>query len=62
MDFRKIFNLAVANEASDIHIQALLPPMMRIAGSMRSVESASLSNDQIIDLIASNAPKMERDK
>lgn len=62
MDFRKIFNLAVANEASDIHIQAFLPPMMRIAGSMRSVESAPLSNDQIIDLIASIAPKMERDK
>lgn len=62
MDFRKIFDLAVANEASDIHIQALLPPMMRIAGRLRSVESASLSNDQIIDLIASIAPQTEREK
>lgn len=49
MDFRKIFDLAVTNDASDIHIQALLPPMVRIAGRMRLVESASLSNDQIID-------------
>lgn len=62
MDFRKIFDLAVANGASDIHIQALLPPMMRIAGLMRSVDSASLSNDQIVDFIASIAPQMEREK
>lgn len=57
MDFRKIFDFAVANGASDIHIQALLPPMMRIAGRMRSVDSASLSNEQTIDLIASMAPR-----
>jgi len=62
MEFRKIFDFAVANGASDIHIQALLPPMMRIAGHMRSVDSASLSNEQTIDLIASMAPKMEREK
>ena len=62
MDFRKIFDLAVANGASDIHIQALQPPMMRIAGRMRSVDTASLSNDQIIDLISSIAPQMEKEK
>jgi len=62
MDFRKIFNLAVANGASDIHLQALLPPMMRITGRMRSVESASLSNDQIIDLIESIAPQVKKEE
>jgi len=62
MDFRKIFDLAVANGASDIHLQALLPPMMRITGRMRSVESESLSNDQIIDLIESIAPQVKRDE
>jgi twitching motility protein PilT len=62
MDLRKIFDFAAANEASDIHIQALLPPMMRIAGRMRSVDSASLSNEQVLDLIASIGPQMERDK
>jgi len=62
MNLRKIFDLAVANGASDIHIQGLLPPMMRIAGRMRSVESAPLSNDQIIDLIASIGPQMEKEE
>jgi twitching motility protein PilT len=62
MDFGKILDLAVASGASDIHIQALLPPMMRIAGRMRTVETASLSNDQIIDLIASIGPQMEKDQ
>ena len=57
MDFKKIFDFAVANGASDIHIQALLPPMMRIAGRMRSVDSASLSNKQTLDLIASMSPE-----
>jgi len=62
MDFGKILDLAVASGASDIHIQALLPPMMRIAGRMRTVETASLSNDQIIDLIASIGPQMEKEE
>ena len=62
MDFEKIFDFAVANGASDIHIQALLPPMMRISGRMRSVDSASLSNEQTIDLIASMVTKVEREK
>ena len=62
MDFGKILDLAVDSGASDIHIQALLPPMMRIAGRMRTVETASLSNDQIIDLIASIGPQMEKEE
>jgi len=60
MDFKGLLNLAVEKGASDLHLQALAPPVMRIAGRLRSVDSAPLSNDDVLDFIASIAPKIER--
>ena len=60
MDFKGLLNLAVEKGASDLHLQALAPPIMRIAGRLRSVDSAPLSNDDVLDFIASIAPKIER--
>jgi len=41
MNFDEILRFAVKHDASDVHVQALSPPMMRIAGKIRSVESPS---------------------
>ena len=56
MKFDQLLQFAVKNEASDIHIQALSPPMMRITGQIRSVESPQLTNEDIEDFIASIMP------
>ena len=53
MKFDELIEFAVKNKASDIHIQAMSPPMMRISGQIRSVESSPLTNDEIKEFITS---------
>ncbi|MHC4521326.1 MAG: type IV pilus twitching motility protein PilT [Planctomycetota bacterium] len=60
MDFKGLLNLAVTKGASDVHLQALAPPVMRIAGRMRSVDSAPLSNDDLLGFISSIASEIEQ--
>ena len=61
MDFKGLLNLAAAKGASDIHLQALAPPLMRIAGRMRAVDQPPLSSEDILDFITSIAPEAERE-
>ncbi len=42
-----VLQLALENEASDIHIKPNSPPYLRIHGSLLPVEDCSLTNDQI---------------
>jgi Tfp pilus assembly pilus retraction ATPase PilT len=62
MDFKELFEFAVAHDASDIHIQAGAPPMLRIGGQVRSVESKPLSDEAVRVFIASIAPPRERER
>jgi twitching motility protein PilT len=62
MDFKELFEFAVAHDASDIHIQAGAPPMLRIGGQVRSVESKPLSDEAVREFIASIAPPRERER
>ena len=57
MDLQKILQFAIENGASDVHIQAAAPPMMRITGQMRSAKAEPLTNDQTLEFIASIAPE-----
>ncbi|MBN1343838.1 MAG: PilT/PilU family type 4a pilus ATPase [Phycisphaerae bacterium] len=56
MDLKEVLRFAVEHEASDVHIQASAPPMMRIAGQVRSVEGRPLTNDEALAFVASIAP------
>jgi len=62
MNFEELIEFAVTHDASDIHIQAGAPPMLRIAGQVRSVESKPLPDEDIRDFIASIAPARERER
>lgn len=56
MDFANLFKFAVEHGASDVHIQAGVAPMLRIAGEMRQVESEPLTAEQVHQFVASIAP------
>lgn len=56
MNFDKLLRFAVEHGASDIHIQAGAPPMLRIAGSARFVEGPALTVQRARDYVASVAP------
>ncbi|MHC4758694.1 MAG: type IV pilus twitching motility protein PilT [Planctomycetota bacterium] len=55
MNFEELLRTAVKHKASDIHIQALSKPMLRIAGKMRPLESAPLTHDEVMGFISSIA-------
>src|SRR5688572_9578244 len=61
MDFQKLLRFAVERQASDVHIQAGLPPHVRIGGIIRSTAQPALSDEQIREFIASIVPARFRD-
>jgi twitching motility protein PilT len=56
MDFMALLRFAVDNDASDIHIQAGLPPCLRMGGILRSTSEPPLSDEQVRNFITSIAP------
>lgn len=56
MEFQQLLQFAVENKASDLHIQAGLPPRLRIGGMMRIVNLPSLSDDEVRQFILAIAP------
>jgi twitching motility protein PilT len=57
VDFQLLLRFAVENDASDIHIQAGLPPCLRIGGHLRSTQEPPMSDDDVRNFIVSIAPK-----
>ena len=57
MDFQLLLRFAVENDASDIHIQAGLPPCLRIGGILRTTSEAPMSDESVRAFIASIAPQ-----
>jgi len=59
MRFDELIQFAVKQDASDIHLQAQSPPMLRIAGTIRFVEWPSLVSEELIQFISSMVPHSE---
>jgi twitching motility protein PilT len=57
MDVNKLLRFAVENGASDIHLQAGAPPMLRIAGQVRFLETAPLTKEDTAGYVTALAPK-----
>lgn len=47
MDISELLIFAVTNKASDLHVSAGEPPLVRIHGEMRKLESPSLDKEQV---------------
>jgi len=56
MDFERLLKFAVEHGASDLHLQAAAPPMLRIGGNIRSVEGEPVTNEQMVAFVRSIAP------
>ncbi len=61
MDFQRLLHLAVARDASDIHLQAGLPPHLRIGGILRAADAPPDTDEEIHQFIASIAPARFRE-
>jgi twitching motility protein PilT len=55
IDLHKLLHFAAENCVSDIHLQAGVAPMLRIGGQLRVVESSPLTDQDILDFVASIA-------
>ena len=56
MDFPLLLRFAVDNDASDVHLQAGLPPCLRIGGILRSTSTPPLDDADLRRFIAGIAP------
>src|SRR5262245_62952423 len=57
MDIDKLLRFAVQQGASDLHLQADAPPMLRLAGEPRFVETPPLTREDLAHAVAAIAPK-----
>jgi twitching motility protein PilT len=56
-DFLPLIHFAVENKASDIHLQAGLPPTVRIEGILHATTQPNIVDEELRRFIASIAPK-----
>lgn len=57
MHLDKLLGFAVEHGASDVHIQAGAPPMLRIGGKARFIEGPALADEEIGNFLATIVPK-----
>jgi len=51
MDIKELLTFSVENKASDLHLSAGLPPMIRVDGDIRKVNSPELDQKAVMSLI-----------
>src|SRR5262245_54484196 len=56
MDFAKLIKFAVDNGASDLHIQSAAAPILRMHGTLRTIEGGAISRDDVLNFLTSIAP------
>lgn len=61
MDFNALVSLAIEQGASDLHLQESAPPMLRIAGQIRTVDVPPLTADDMSSLLKSMIPAHRAD-
>ena len=61
MDFLALLRFAVEHDASDVHIQAGLPPHLRMGGILKAINQPGLTDDQVRAFIAAVVPARYRE-
>jgi twitching motility protein PilT len=61
MDFKALMRFAADRGASDIHIQGGLPPKLRIAGTLHTIDQPALTDEEISQFITAIAPARFRE-
>jgi len=62
MDFNRLLQFAVEHDASDIHMQAGLRPMLRIGGILRPVEVPPITDEELHAFVLSIVPARLSDR
>ena len=52
MDISELLAFSVKNQASDLHLSAGLPPMLRVDGEIRRIKMAPLLESEVCDMIS----------
>ncbi len=60
MDIAELLAFAVKNKASDLHLSSGLPPMIRVDGDLRRLNSPALDNQQLTELLYSTMSDQQR--
>ncbi|HAQ49443.1 MAG TPA: twitching motility protein PilT, partial [Glaciecola sp.] len=60
MDITELLAFSVKNNASDLHLSAGLPPMIRVDGEMRRLNIPELDHQQVHNLIYEIMNDMQR--
>ncbi len=59
MDIKELLKTIVAKGASDLHLCAGLPPMMRQTGALERLEGSPLTNDEIVRMVTAILPEQK---
>ena len=51
MDITELLNFSISNNASDLHLSAGMPPMIRVDGKMRQLDVGALEHKDVHSLI-----------
>jgi len=60
MDIAELLAFSVKNKASDLHLSAGLPPMIRVDGDLRRLNLPALDNQQLTELLYSTMSDPQR--
>ncbi|NUU04384.1 type IV pilus twitching motility protein PilT [Herbaspirillum robiniae] len=60
MDIAGLLAFAVRNQASDLHLSAGLPPMLRVHGDIRRINLTALSDEQLQSMLQSVMTEAQR--
>src|SRR6185295_5496821 len=61
MDFQALLRFAVDHDASDVHIQAGLPPHLRMGGILKSINQPPLTDEEVRGFLGSIVPARLRE-
>ena len=53
MDINTLLSLAINHDASDLHLSADLPPILRVDGELQQLDLAILQHQDVLNLIYS---------
>ncbi len=56
MDFERVLKFAIEHGASDIHLQAGSPPMLRLGGQIRVIEGDAVTDDDMLAFLKAIVP------
>ncbi len=51
MDISDLLNFSVKNKASDLHLSAGMPPMIRVHGDMRKINVPAMTHSEVHDMV-----------